>query len=141
MGLTEDEVNQILKLIEESSFSELHLEMGDLKLTVRKGGAATFNPEELRAKAPSESTTAENPVAEVKTQETESKVQKIEHKTLAVPEEGLIAIKSPMLGIFYRCPAPGTRSYVEVGAFVKEEETVCLIEVMKVFNAIKAGVR
>jgi acetyl-CoA carboxylase biotin carboxyl carrier protein len=56
-------------------------------------------------------------------------------------EENLTAIPSPMLGTFYRCPAPGAPPYVEVGSFVEEGDTVCLIEVMKIFNAVKAGVR
>jgi acetyl-CoA carboxylase biotin carboxyl carrier protein len=140
MTLTEDEVNQILKLIEESSFNELHLEMGDLKLIVRKGGGATITSEELGTKTLSESVATEKSVKEVRARESENKVQKIEEETSTSPEEGLIAVKSPMLGIFYRCPAPGVPAYVEVGGFVKEDETVCLIEVMKVFNAVKAGI-
>lgn len=141
MALTEDEVIQIMKLIEESSFNELHLEMGDLKLVVRKGDGATINSEDPRANALSESVVTEKSVEEARTQQTESKVQKIVDETFASPEEGLIAVKSPMLGIFFRCPAPGTPPYVEVGSFVGEGDTVCLIEVMKVFSAVKAGVR
>jgi acetyl-CoA carboxylase biotin carboxyl carrier protein len=45
-----------------------------------------------------------------------------------------------MLGTFYRAPAPGEQPFVEVGQEVKAEDTVCIIEVMKLFNSIKAGV-
>ena len=45
-----------------------------------------------------------------------------------------------MLGIFYRAPAPGEKPFVEVGQRVKADDTVCLIEVMKLFNSIRAGV-
>lgn len=45
-----------------------------------------------------------------------------------------------MLGIAYRRPAPQSPPYVDVGSFVKEDDTVCLIEIMKTFNAVKAGV-
>ena len=58
-----------------------------------------------------------------------------------IPQEGLSSIKAPMLGTFYRGPAPGSPPYVEVGTFVKEDDTVCLLEVMKVFNSVNAGVR
>ena len=44
-----------------------------------------------------------------------------------------------MLGTFYRSPAPGEPPFVEVGQHVRAEDTVCLIEVMKLFSSIKAG--
>jgi len=137
---TEEDIAQILKLIKESSFDTVHLEIGDLKLIVSKGGHATINSEEPRANSPPESSVTQNSVVDVRAQEAEKKVQKIDDKALVVPEEGAVAINSPMLGIFYRCPAPGAPPYVEVGTFVKKEETICLIKVMKVFNAVKAGV-
>ena len=56
------------------------------------------------------------------------------------PEEGLHPIVAPMLGVFYRAPAPGAPPFVEVGAHVEETTVVCLIEVMKMMNAVPAGV-
>jgi acetyl-CoA carboxylase biotin carboxyl carrier protein len=52
----------------------------------------------------------------------------------------MVAIRAPMLGTFYRAPAPGSPAFVEVGDSIKPEDTVCLIEVMKLFNTIRAGV-
>ena len=46
-----------------------------------------------------------------------------------------------MLGTFYRSPRPGTPSFVEVGSLVNEDDTLCLIEVMKVFSAVKAKIK
>jgi biotin carboxyl carrier protein len=46
-----------------------------------------------------------------------------------------------MLGTFYRTPKPGSPPFVEVGAVVGEEDPVCIIEVMKLFNTVRAGVR
>ena len=60
-------------------------------------------------------------------------------ETETVPA-GMVAIRAPMLGTFYRAPAPGSPAFVEVGAAVRPEDTVCLIEVMKLFNTIRAGV-
>jgi acetyl-CoA carboxylase biotin carboxyl carrier protein len=57
-----------------------------------------------------------------------------------VEGEGLIPIKAPLLGIFYRAPKPGAPPFVEVGDHVTEEDTVCLVEVMKLFNTVKAGI-
>jgi acetyl-CoA carboxylase biotin carboxyl carrier protein len=45
-----------------------------------------------------------------------------------------------MLGTFYRAPAPGEKPFVEVGQRVRADDTVCMIEVMKLFNSIRAGV-
>jgi acetyl-CoA carboxylase biotin carboxyl carrier protein len=60
--------------------------------------------------------------------------------TEAAGPEGVIVIRAPMLGTFYRAPAPGQKPFVEVGQRVRADDTVCLIEVMKLFNSIRAGV-
>ena len=54
--------------------------------------------------------------------------------------DGLHPIVAPMLGVFYRAPAPGAAPFVEVGAKVEPTTVVCLIEVMKMMNAVPAGV-
>jgi acetyl-CoA carboxylase biotin carboxyl carrier protein len=54
--------------------------------------------------------------------------------------EGLHPIVAPMLGVFYRAPAPGATPFVDVGTHVEETTVVCLIEVMKMMNAVPAGV-
>jgi acetyl-CoA carboxylase biotin carboxyl carrier protein len=55
--------------------------------------------------------------------------------------EGLVAVRAPNLGTFYRAPKPGAAPYVEVDQLVEPETEVCLIEVMKLFTPVKAGVR
>jgi acetyl-CoA carboxylase biotin carboxyl carrier protein len=55
-------------------------------------------------------------------------------------KDGLHPIVAPMLGVFYRAPAPGATPFVDVGAHVEETTVVCLIEVMKMMNAVPAGV-
>ncbi len=59
----------------------------------------------------------------------------------APPASSLLEIKSPMIGTFYRAPAPESADYVEVGTEVVPETVVCLIEAMKVMNEIKAEVK
>ncbi len=56
------------------------------------------------------------------------------------PTDGLHPIVAPMLGVFYRAPAPGATPFVDVGTHVEETTVVCLIEVMKMMNAVPAGV-
>ena len=54
------------------------------------------------------------------------------------PEDSIV-IRSPMVGTFYRSPAPGAPPFVEVGQAVEPDTTVCIIEVMKLMNSIAAG--
>ncbi|MEO7160149.1 MAG: acetyl-CoA carboxylase biotin carboxyl carrier protein [Polaromonas sp.] len=48
------------------------------------------------------------------------------------------AVKSPMVGTFYRSSSPGSSAFVEIGSVVKEGDTVCIIEAMKILNEIEA---
>lgn len=142
--LTQEEVLQILELIEKSSFDYLELQLGDLKLTVSKSGvrpqggsasgaepAASARPAtkvEIEAIKPGASARAPKPA---------------EAPVLAqVPlREGTAPIKAPMVGTFYTTPEPGAPPFVQAGSHVEEDTTVGLIEVMKVFNAVKSGIR
>jgi acetyl-CoA carboxylase biotin carboxyl carrier protein len=138
--LTEDEVLQILNLIEKSNFDFLQLELGDLKLTVSKSGyvpsaAATPTPAPALV-----SQAAPRPAMEVK-----EAAQALAPKPEPKPAEteaikGAVAITAPMVGTFYTAPEPGAPLFVQVGAHVDGDATVGLIEVMKVFNAVKSGV-
>ena len=150
MKLTEDDVFQILKFLEESRFDELNLEMGDLKLHVRKSGPPGGTGGECVALTSTRmEVSPKQEVLQGRVQETpsvgadvrERVATKASEEVAPIPQEGLVKISSPMLGTFYRRPAPGSPSYVEVGTFVNEDDTVCLLEVMKVFNSVKAGVR
>lgn len=139
-SINQDDVLEILKIMEESSFDELHLEMGDLKLIVKKRGGHLQEP----TKSPVLEQNRE--VAPVQEPETSIAIPPEgptprEEPAVPLEEEGLTPIKSPMLGTFYRAPKPGAPPFVEVGQVVSEDDTVCIIEVMKLFNTIKAGVR
>ncbi len=58
----------------------------------------------------------------------------------AAETNGSVTIEAPMLGTFYRAEGPGRKPFVEVGATVEPDTTVCIIEVMKMMNSIPAGV-
>lgn len=138
MALTQDEVLQILKLIEEAPFGELHLEMGGMKLEFRKGVGIAGNQQS------GEVAVTEPVVPEKSPIEAEAPEERQSNSSEAgTPEaaEGLLTIKAPVLGNFYRRPEPGAPPYVEVGSLVDENTTVGLIEVMKLFNPVIAGVR
>lgn len=139
MELTHDDVVRILKLIDEAPVGRFSLHVGDLKLEVVKGStqpatseASASPPAGVDAGAaqhgPTEPVARENP-------------GRLEPTVAAVADENLLPITAPLLGIFYRRPEPGAPPYVEEGSIVDEDTTVALIEVMKLFNPVKAGMR
>lgn len=137
MDLTEDDVLEILNLIEKSGFDFLQLQMGDLKLVVSKGGymgsgAAAFSNDPAPAASPA-ATRAPEPKKEATPAEPQRKAP--------AARDGTLPINAPMVGTFYITPEPGAPPFVEVGKRIDEDTTVGLIEVMKVFNAVKSGVR
>jgi acetyl-CoA carboxylase biotin carboxyl carrier protein len=144
MELSEDDVLHILKLIDESKFDYFQLEVGDLKITVSKGEPIPLSSSPQTVGVPQAPNAAPGPAPKVSapTVVTAPKAQsaKAEPKTAAVPE-GLLPITAPLLGTFYVAPEPGAPPFVEVGATITEDTTVGLIEVMKVFNSVRAGVK
>jgi acetyl-CoA carboxylase biotin carboxyl carrier protein len=139
MEWTERQILETLRVIEASDFDEVRLETEGFKLHVRKSGAsATLD-------AASNASASSPPVLGVPVAPESPRGKASEHATdagrdeTAVPQ-GLVAVRAPMIGTFYRAPAPHLPPFVEIGATVKPEDSVCLLEVMKLFNTIKAGV-
>lgn len=137
--LSEDEVRQISRIIDtlnHSTFDYLQLEFGALKLTIGKGaqvGAPSSAPSGAPAPVPvaAAAPAASAPAAAALPAATSADVP------LAAGE---VAITASMIGRFYSQPEPGAAAYVSVGATVREDSTVGLIEAMKMFNAVHAGV-
>ena len=126
-GLTAEDVRRILELIDNSHYGELRLEIGDLRLYVRKSG-------EPAALAPNGAA----PVAEDEPAATSEPSEPAAPP--AEDDEGVSYVTSPMVGMFYRSSAPDQPPFVEPGDVVADDDVVCLIEVMKLFNSITAGV-
>jgi acetyl-CoA carboxylase biotin carboxyl carrier protein len=113
VSLTARDVAEILKALEDSSFDTLDLEVGDVKVQLRRNGAA-------------------RPAAGARASPTAPPVE--------VPP-GTTPVPAPLLGIFYRAPRPGEPPFVEEGARVEAETIIGIIEVMKLMNTVRAGVR
>lgn len=141
MELSREDVIQILKLIDEAPIGRFSLEVGDLKLEVAKGTENTIIPPPERP--PTETPARRTDVA-ASTQAETSVPLLGEGATSHSPTASNVQLRqiaAPLLGIFYRRPEPGAPCYVEVGSLVEEDTTVALIEVMKLFNPVKAGMR
>ena len=137
MELSEDDVLHILKLIDESKFDYFQLEVGELKITVSKG-----DPIPLGNSAQPVATSAAPAAAPVAA----AKAVAAPSAATAAPKAGTVppghlAITAPLLGTFYVAPEPGAPPFIQVGQQVTEDTTCGLIEVMKVFNSVRAGVK
>jgi acetyl-CoA carboxylase biotin carboxyl carrier protein len=141
MDLTDDDVLQILKILDESDYEHLHLEVGELKLVVDKRGSSEGG-QGLSARANGEMPAKIERAIPVDLPVEKTAVREDANRPDEASEfDGLLPIRSPMLGTFYRSPKPGDPPFVETGQFVEEETTVCIIEVMKLFSTISAEVR
>ena len=146
MDLNEDDVIQIIRYLDESNFNELRLQLGDLRIVVNKTGSVaplpeidntptTGSPASLPPSPPTPPVIEPAAIPPSPIAETAPQVEEPTHSGQR------ISITSPMLGTFYRAPAPGELPFVEVGTVVDEDTTVCIIEVMKLFSTIKAEKR
>jgi len=122
-------LKELIKLLEESQISEIEISRFGTRVRISKGNPSSVNPV-LTDKPP---VILEPPPPLVEKEE-----EKPETKRGETPN--LIAIKSPMVGTFYRAPAPDAPPYVEQGDLVKVGQTVCIIEAMKLMNEIESEV-
>ena len=119
----------LIDLVSESNVSELEITEAEGKVRIVKGGgAAVYVPAPVAPIAPQVAVAA--PVAV-------SAPAAVEAPAPA-PEPVGHTVKSPMVGTFYRAASPGAKPFVEVGSQVKEGETICIIEAMKILNEIES---
>ena len=122
MTLTAKDVAEILRLLDQSNFDSLRLEMNGVKLELRR---SSVPPEPAGS------------LSQHAAQGTESADTK---RNVRPPSEpGLTDIRSPFVGIFYRTPRPNEPAFVEAGSRVTEDTMIGIIEVMKMMNPIRAG--
>ena len=139
MELTEDDVLHILKLIDESKFDYFQLEVGELKITVSKGDPIPLASSPRSAPvSQSPNAVVEAPKATPATPSPQDAASNIAAKAAA---EGLLPITAPLLGTFYVAPEPGAPPSCKSAQRITEDTTVGLIEVMKVFNSVRANVK
>ena len=117
-------LKKLIDLVQESGIAELEITEGEEKVKIVKGGVVSMTaaPPPVMA-APAAAPAASAPAA----------------PAAAPPEaqEGHV-VKAPMVGTFYRSPSPDAKPFVEVGQVVKEGDTICIIEAMKLMNEIEA---
>ena len=136
------EIQNLIKFVAKSGASEVKLETGDVKITIKTGsddkettivqqvpmGGQQLQQMPAQQRAPAQQTAPQEaaPAAE--------------EKQAAHDDSKYITIKSPIIGTFYRKPSPDKPTFVEVGDSVKEGDVLCIIEAMKLFNEIESEV-
>lgn len=120
-------VKKLIELLEESNISEIEIQEGEESVRISRHPDGTnwqppmHQPQAAPAAPPSQAPSPSDETA-----------------ADAAPAFKGQTVNSPMVGTFYRSPAPGSKSFVEIGSSVKKGETICIVEAMKMMNQIEA---
>ena len=123
-------LKKLIDLVQESGIAELEITEGEERVRIARGGAVSVTP--LSAAAPV-------PAAPASGAPAASPAPAPAAAEPAPGEEGH-TVKSPMVGTFYRAPSPDAKPFVSAGDTVKEGQTICVIEAMKLMNEIECDV-
>lgn len=130
------EIQDLIKLINKSNIGEIMIEQGDFKITIRQKEEKVVTMAAVPQAIPI--MPAPVPVAAAPSVSASEPADKSAPRP--AKEDNLVAIKSPMIGTFYRRPSPDKPLFAEVGDEVSVGKVVCIIEAMKLFNEIESEV-
>lgn len=127
MDMDIKKLKKLIELLEESKLSELEIQEGDYSVRLSKGQFQTISHAaipQINYSQPDVSHNNQN-----------QEITNTDNKKSSITGH---AIKSPMVGTFYRAPSPDAKNFAEVGDKVNKGDTLCIIEAMKMFNQIEA---
>lgn len=132
-GLNLDEVKKLIEILEKSTLEEIEVSHGDihLKLVKPKAGKTVIrasSPQLVSTSAPSQE------------QGAAASAQKQADGAATMAAENVHQVKCPMVGTFYRAPAPNAEPFVKTGDIVKKGQTLCIVEAMKLMNEIECEI-
>lgn len=140
--LTLEDIQKLITMLDKSGLHELEVEIGGARLKLAKPSppAQSFVlPQQFHSSAPlpptNVATIAQAPAAPTTAP---AAVPAPEPAPAPAKPSNVIEVKSPMVGTFYRAPAPGAEPFVKVGDRVRKGQIVCIIEAMKLMNEIEA---
>jgi acetyl-CoA carboxylase biotin carboxyl carrier protein len=110
-------IKKLIEMLQESDLNEIEVKEGEESVRINRKKGDVEIPQQIVAPQVQSNEIVEN---------------------VDEPEENLSFIQSPMVGTFYRSPAPGKPPFVEIGQRVKKGDTVCIIEAMKMMNQVKS---
>jgi acetyl-CoA carboxylase biotin carboxyl carrier protein len=135
--MNQKELKELIEFLIEKDIAEFELERGDVKVRIKRAGEHTVvhqhGEPRFYAMPP-----APPPAPELGTVPVTAAVPAA--PPAPAPEEGLHAVKSPIVGTFYEAPSPGAPPFVSVGDSVEVGQVLCIVEAMKLLNEIESDV-
>ena len=138
MEFSIEQLRELVTILNQTDITELTLESGDLRLSIRKSENRVISsvmPSAPVSISHPPTTAIDSAPQNVATQNTVAHTPTIAD---ALPAKKLVDITSPMVGTFYRSPSPDDAPFIEVGDNIKKGGTVCIIEAMKLMNEIES---
>jgi acetyl-CoA carboxylase biotin carboxyl carrier protein len=135
------QIQELIKAINKSNISELSIEEGDFKITIKQAQMSETQFVAVQAPMPT--------MMQAPQQQSIAAPQQAAAPQASAPQasqpaagsnDNYITVKSPMIGTFYRSPSPDKPSFVNVGDEIKPGQVLCIIEAMKLFNEIESEV-
>ena len=141
-GLMEiKEIRQLIKLVESAEISEIEIEEEGKKVRISKNSQYTAEPV-VMSPAPMMPYPSQPPAVMPQAVPGQERSEPVSAETVSAPTEAaggeFHEVRSPMVGTFYRAPAPDADPYVEVGQNITAGQTLCIIEAMKLMNEIES---
>lgn len=134
--MKEDEIRRLVKIVEESNIDQLEITRWGRTIKISKSSSnSNFNPSSSTTQTYHVPATQSSPAGVVEA--ANNKAVQSEDTPVITSKQG-IEIKSPMVGTFYRAPAPDANPYVQVDQIVKKGQVLCIIEAMKLMNEIES---
>ncbi|MCG9971464.1 acetyl-CoA carboxylase biotin carboxyl carrier protein [Christiangramia crocea] len=138
------EIQNLIKFVAKSGASEVKLETGDVKITIRTGSdekeTTIVQQVPVGQQMPQQQMPAQPQQQAPDPQPQQNESAPKQSKDTSSDDSKYITVKSPIIGTFYRKPSPDKPAFVETGDTVKEGDVLCVIEAMKLFNEIESEV-
>ncbi len=125
-------IKKLIKVVEDSDITEFSVEEGDLKLKISKASKEVQTQQYIQP--------MQAPMPQQANIQIAPATQKSEEVEIEKADPNLVEVKSPIVGTFYRSPAPDADPYVQIGDKVSEGNVLCIVEAMKLMNEIESDV-
>ncbi|MFV0481620.1 MAG: acetyl-CoA carboxylase biotin carboxyl carrier protein [Campylobacteraceae bacterium] len=127
--MNKQDIKDLIKIFDKSGMSKLKIKDGDFSIELGKNGEMVYSFDDAKSIQ-----TPQIINAQVETKALENQTD----KTVTIPASKLPTFKSPMVGTFYKSPAPNAEPFVKIGTVVKKGQPIAIIEAMKIMNEIDA---
>lgn len=131
MNLTNDDVDEIIRLLDSSYYDELHIRTGKFDLHLRRSPSGWTQEMQTLSAPHVVGAVRDAPLSQARVSPSSALEQD--------DADGILVVRAPMVGTFYRAPKPGASPFVDVGSDVSIDTVVCIVETMKLMNSISAG--